>query len=108
MRGQATTENALVAATLGFATIEVVKIWRDASPSLEEVRSAPIGDITMTQRIMDANYLGAGLAVLVGGTVSYLATSWIPLLLSLATVAFMSWWYRMVLTSDNEMMKGPQ
>lgn len=99
-------DKALIAATLGFTTVEVVKLWRDASPSLEEVRAAPIGDVTMQQRLMDANYLGAGLAVLVGGTVSYLTSNWIPILLSLATVTYMSWWYRQVLVSDNDMMKG--
>lgn len=97
-------EHALIAATLGFTTLEVVKIWRDAAPSLEDVRRAPNGDIAIAQRILDANYLGAGLAIMIGGTVSYLSTSWIPLLLSLGTVAFMAFWYRMVLKSDHIIM----
>lgn len=99
-------DKALIAATLGFTTVEVVKLWRDASPTLEEVRSAPKADTAMQQRILDANYLGTGLAILIGGTVTYLTSNWIPLLLSLATVAFMSWWYRQVLVSDNDMMQG--
>lgn len=99
-------EHALIAATLGFTTLEVVKIWRDAAPSLEHVRSAPDDDIAVAQRLLDANYLGAGLAIMIGGTVSYLSASWIPLILSLGTVAFMAMWYRMVFKSDHTMMLG--
>lgn len=101
----ATTEHALVAATLGFTTMEVVKLWRDAAPTLEEMRRAPLDDVAVHQRMLDANYLGAGLAIIVGGTVSYLTTSWVPLILSLGVVSFMAWWYRMVLNSDNTVME---
>lgn len=98
-------EIGLIAATLGFTTVEVVKMWRDAAPSLEEVRSAPPGDTAAAQRMLDANYLGAGLSLLIGGTVSFLTHSWIPLLLSLGTLAYMAWWYRMVLRSDHTVME---
>jgi hypothetical protein len=86
--------------------MEVVKLWRDAAPSLEEMRSAPAGDPVIMQRILDANFMGAGLAVLVGGTVSYVTKSWVPVLLSLAVVAFMSYWYRQVLAADHTIMEG--
>jgi hypothetical protein len=97
---------ALVAATLGFTTMEVVKLWRDAAPSLEEMRSAGAGDPAVMQRMLDANIMGAGLAVIVGGTVSHLTHSWVPLLLSLGVVSFMSLWYRQVLAADHTIMEG--
>lgn len=98
-------DEALVAATLGFTTIEVVKLWKDAAPSLEDMRSASADDIATQQRMMDANYLGAGLALLIGGSVSMLMHSWIPLVMSLAVVSFMSFWYKQVLASDHTIME---
>jgi hypothetical protein len=100
----ADAEHALIAASLGYTTVEVVRLWRDAAPSLEEMRAAPAGDMVMWQRMLDANYLGAGISILIGGTVSYLTGSWIPILLSLATLSYVAFWYRMVLRSDHTMM----
>jgi len=97
-------EHALIAATLGYTTVEVVKLWRDAAPSLEDMRAAGPGDAEMAQRVLDANFLGAGLAILLGGTVSYMSRSWVPLILSLGTLAYMAFWYRSVLSSDNWMV----
>ena len=96
-------ERALIAATLGFATIEILKMWRETAPSLKEVRANP-NTIDFQQRFMDANYLCTGLAVLIGGTVAWMTKSWLPLLLSLGTLTYMAWWYRAVLNSDNSMM----
>jgi len=97
-------EHALVAATLGFTTVEIIKLWRDSAPSLDDVRKAPNDDLATMQSLMDANYLGAGLAIMIGGMTSYLAESWIPVILSTASVAYIAWWYRMVLRSDHIIM----
>ena len=106
MAKSADTEHALIAATLGFTTMEVVKLWRDAAPTLEEMRSAPMDDPVMRQRMLDANFLGAGLAMIMGGSVSWLMGSWIPILLTLGLVAFMAFWYRQVLAADETVMEG--
>lgn len=100
------SEHALIAATLGFTTIEVLKMWQDSAPSLEDMRSAPDGDPAMRQRMLDANYLGAGLSLMIGGTVAWLSKSWIPLILSLGTLSFMAYWYKLVLRSDHTIMGG--
>jgi hypothetical protein len=97
---------ALIAATLGYTTVEIIKLWKDTAPSLADMRAAPENDVAMWQNMLDANYLGAGLSLLIGGTVSYLAKSWVPILLSLGTLSFMAFWYRMVLRSDHTMMEG--
>ena len=98
-------ENALIAATLGYSTVEVIKLWMDAAPPLADIRSTPADNPAMMQRMMDANYLGAGVSLMLGGTVSYLARSWVPIMLSLGMLAFISYWYRMVLRSDHTMME---
>ena len=101
----ADTEHALIAATLGFTTMEVVKLWRDAAPTLEEMRRAAPDDTTIRQRMSDANFLGAGMALIMGGSVSWLMESWIPMILTLGLVAFMAFWYRQVLASDESIME---
>ena len=101
----ADTEHALIAATLGFTTMEVVKLWRDAAPTLEEMRRAPADDPVIRQRMLDANFLGAGMALIMGGSVSWLMESWIPMILTLGLVAFMAFWYRQVLAADDEIMR---
>lgn len=98
-------DRGLIAATLGFTTMEMVKLWQNAAPTLEEVRAADPGDIMIEQRFMDANHLVAGIALMVGGAVSWLSKSWLPLLLALGSASFISWWFRQVLYSDNGMMR---
>ena len=58
-----------------------------------------------SQRLMDADYLGAGLAVMVGGTTSWLLHSWLPIIMSLGSVLLFSEWHRMVFNSDHTMMR---
>ncbi len=93
-------------AVLGLSSIEIIKLWQSVAPSLEEVRSAPADDIATAQRMMDANYLGTGLALLIGGTTSLLFKSWLPVIMSLGSVTMFAGWHRMVLNADNAPMKG--
>lgn len=98
----------LIAVTLGFTTMEMVKLWQTTAPTLKEAREAEPGDITIQQRVMDANYLVAGIGFMVGGTVSWISKSWLPILLALGSASFISWWYKQVLMSANGMMHNDQ
>lgn len=91
-------------AVIGLTTVETIKLWQSLAPSLDEVRNAPPYDARLMQRMMDANYLGAGLALLVGGTTSILLKDWLPVIVSLSSVSLFAWWYRQVLNSENGMM----
>ncbi len=86
-------------AVMGLSTIELIKLWQSVAPSLEEVRAAQPGDEIIAQRMLDANWLGAGLAVLIGGTTSILLKSWLPVMLSVGSVALFSEWHRQVMFS---------
>lgn len=99
------TSHASMLAVLGLTTVELVKLWQTTAPSLEDVRAAPPGDMAIQQRLMDANYLGAGLALLIGGTTSMLLKSWLPLIMALGSVVLVSQWHQMVYNSDNEVMQ---
>lgn len=88
-------------AVLGLSTVEIIKLWQSVAPSLEEVRNAEPDDIAIHQRMQDANYLGAGLAALIGGTTSVLLQSWLPIIMALGSVVLFSYWHLMVLRSDD-------
>lgn len=89
---------------LGLTTVEIVKLWQNNVPSLEQVRSADPEDPAIHQRLLDADYLGVGLALLVGGSMAILSKSMLPLMLSVASVWLYSKWYSMVLNAPNDPM----
>lgn len=96
--------NVGLVAVMGLTTVETIKLWQSLAPSLEEVRKSNPYDPKNMQRLMDANYLGAGLAILIGGTTSILLKDWLPIVISLASISLFAWWYRQVLYSENGMM----
>jgi len=97
--------SSLALGVLGLTTVELVKLWQSAAPTLEQVRAAPPGDMAIQQRLMDANYLGAGLALLIGGTTSFLIKSWLPIVMALGSVVLVSQWFQSVYNSDNTVME---
>lgn len=101
------TDNTLaISAIMGLSTVELIKLWQSAAPSLEEMRTADQSDIYYNQRILDANYLGLGVAALIGGTSAILVRSWLPILMAMGSVAFVSWWHRQVLLSAQTIREG--
>lgn len=100
-----TTEVGLIVGAMSLTTVELVKLWQSAAPTLEQVRAADPEDVAIQQRLMDANYLGAGLAILIGGSMSFLIKSWIPLVISLGSVVLVSKWWTWVYASDNGAMQ---
>lgn len=96
--------NVGLVAVMGLTTVETIKLWQSLAPSLEELRCASPNAARQQQRLMDANYLGAGLAILIGGTTSILLKDWLPIVISLASISLFAWWYRQVLYSENGMM----
>lgn len=94
----------IVATAVGFGTFELIKLWRDAAPSLKEVRAAAPADVGMRQRLMDANYMSVGVIMVIGGSFAAATKSWGVLILPLLSVAMLSYWYHCVLNSSNEMM----
>jgi hypothetical protein len=92
-------------AVMGLTTVELVKLWQSVAPSLEDVRAAPADDVAIATRLQDANSLGAGLAIMIGGTTALLLKSWLPLLMALGSVALFSYWHRMVYLGDHTVME---
>ena len=96
--------NVGLVAVMGLTTVETVKLWQSLAPSLDELRCADPYSPKYMQRLLDANHLGAGLAILIGGTTSILLGDWLPIILALGSISLFAWWYRQVLYSSNECM----
>lgn len=88
-------------AVMGLTTVEIVKLWQSVAPSLEDVRNAAPNDSAIGQRMLDANYLGVGLALLIGGTTSILLRSWLPVIMATGSVFLVSEWHHQVHLGDN-------
>lgn len=86
---------------MGLTTVELVKLWQSVAPSLSDVRTAPEDDPSIAQRLLDADILGAGLALLIGGTTSILLRSWLPIFMALGSVLLISRWHHAVYHGDN-------
>jgi hypothetical protein len=87
------------AAIVGMAIWEIAKTYNNNAPSLSSLRNAPF-DTASRQQLLDADMMVGGLAFLAGVTGSWLAKSWIPLLVVVAAFAWMCCYHHMVL-------KGP-
>lgn len=98
------SDRGLVLGVLGLTTVQLIDQWQKNAPTLEEVRKAPKGDPAIQQRLMDANYLAAGMALLIGGTTAYLVKSWLPVIMAVGSVVLVSQWFQMVYNSDDSMM----
>jgi hypothetical protein len=94
----------VAAAAISLGVVEIFRVYRETAPSLEEIRRATPGDYVMRQLILDADMLGAILAVAVGGGAAYLTKKFYPLVLPVISLVLISMYYRMVLNSTNEGM----
>jgi hypothetical protein len=96
--------NGAMLAVMGLTTVELVKLWQSVAPTMLEVRAAPKDDPATMARLMDANMLGAGLAIMIGGTTSYLLKSWLPLFMALGSVILVSQWHLAVYNAEHGFM----
>lgn len=97
-------EQGTAIAAISLGVVEIFRLYRDTAPTLEAIRRAPPGDYVMRQLILDADMLGLILVLAVGGGATYLTRRGYPLVLSIASLALISMYYRMVLNSTNEGM----
>jgi hypothetical protein len=89
-------ETATAAGLVGVALWQLVECYRDTAPPLGELRRADRDCVDTRQRLLDADLLTGGLALLAGGAASWLTRSWVPLLLVAAGYAWVSFWHHSV------------
>lgn len=84
---------------VGLAIVQAMSMYREAAPSLADIRNAPPGSQEMRQRLLDADIYGGIAVLIIGGAVSVLTRDWLPLLLSSSGLLLLSAYHRSVCNS---------
>lgn len=77
----------------GFALWEMHERYSKVAPKMSDLRAAGGQDVGAKQQLLDADCMVGGLALLAGGTASWLSKSWIPLLVVMVGFAWTSYYY---------------
>lgn len=93
------------AAVLGFAGFQLLQAYQNSAPPLSDIRKtqpSPGSDtyIHYAQRLMDADFLVGGLAVILGVTFAILAKDLTALVVMLVIFGSVSMWYHNVLKAE--------
>jgi hypothetical protein len=87
-------------AIAGFAGFQLLTLWNNNAPSLQDVRAKPAGDTATAAKLRDADMLVGGTVVILGGAI-YLFSGDATTLLVMATVFVgVSLWNHAVLNAS--------
>jgi hypothetical protein len=92
-------EPAAAAGLVGVALWQLAGFYRDTAPPLGELRRADPDEVDHRQRLLDADLMVGGLALLAGGAASWLMRSWIPIVIVALGFAWVSGWHHLVMGS---------
>lgn len=86
---------------VGLAAFQLWSAWNSSAPSLADAREAAPGDVSVKQKLMDADILVGGLAVIVGGVLAVMTHDVTALILMLVVFGALSVWHHMVLAAES-------
>ncbi len=86
----------IAASVLGVAAFELIRTWHDVAPELSELRGSEAGDLSMKQRLLDADILVGGVALVLGTAFAVLTRDITAMIIMLIIFALMSFWYHQV------------
>ena len=101
MTARVSVEDGVAFTAVGIAVVQTINVYREAAPTLKELRCATPNDFASRQLMLDADLLGLIIVVCVGGGAAFLTRRWYPVLLSMAALLSLSVYYRSVLKSPN-------
>lgn len=93
-------EPAAAAAVIGISSYQLWSAWNQSAPSLAEARAAMPGDITIRQRLLDANLTVGSLAFIIGVAIAILTRDITALVLMAAIFGTLSMWHYAILSAD--------
>src|SRR4051794_24530408 len=88
-------------AVVGVACFQLWQAWNNNAPSLADARAAAAGDVSIRQRLVDADLLVGGLAVIVGVALAVMMRDMTALLIMLIVFGCLSTWHHAVLAADS-------
>lgn len=89
------------AVLLGLASFQLADAWTKNAPSLSEMRAATPGDITIKQRLLDADMTVGTLALVIGLVVSALTHDISALIVMLGVFLALAAWSHAILAAES-------
>ena len=86
------------AAITGFAVWELYQTYCRMAPTLGELRDSARDETSMRQKLLDADMCTSGLVLIAGGAASWFAKSWVPAVVLVAALGWVSYYHRCVLS----------
>jgi hypothetical protein len=87
-------------AVVGLGAVELWKLWNTNAPTLAEVRQAPAGDITVRQKLMDADVTVGSMALIIGTALAVLMHDTTALVLMLVIFAALSFLHHWIMAAE--------
>lgn len=87
------------AGLIGVALWQMSEAYRETAPPLTDLRRSDPDCVDHRQRLLDADILVGGLALIAGTAASWLMRSWVPILLVSAGYAWVAGWHHLVMGS---------
>jgi hypothetical protein len=92
---------ATTATVIGVAGFQLLQAWNNNAPSLAELRSCHPDDISIRQKLYDADFMVGGLATVLGVVFAILAHDTTALLVMLVIFGGVSMWHHSVLNAES-------
>lgn len=86
---------------VGAAIFELAKFWQGTAPKLADLRSAEHHDISIKQKLVDADVTVGIVTIVAAGAVLMLSGHGNAALLLVLTFVLMSWYYHSVLAAPS-------
>lgn len=85
---------------LGLGMLQIIGLYEQTAPSLQELRSAPPFDDTARQQLMDANIIVGVTTVVVAAMATIVTQSVWPLVFYLGGLGMVALWHYLVMTGE--------
>lgn len=90
----------LATALVGVAAFNIWKAYESNAPTLSECRNAAPGDITIRQRLLDADLTVGTLAVIIGVSYAIMTKDFNVMILMLVIFGTLSLWRRSIIAAE--------
>lgn len=94
-------EPAAGAAVIGMAGFQLLQAWNQNAPSLSDLRGASPDDVSIRQRLHDADFMVGGLAIVLGVAFALLTHDSTALVVMLVIFGSVSMWHHSVLNAES-------